>query len=190
VPSLRQTEKANYLIKFLTPAEIQSAIVVEMPTKLGRVYTDKQGRTHWPPVILRDKVVSGCKIPASTIARFQSGRAVPRDKSIRKLALLYDKYMYNQLRAVGANKENARSLCKMEPAVVRKQLFRYSAWARAIQANHAKRGREVDLVSLQWSMAHSTHGINEWDEIAKTSGLQIYGKKKSPSPKRASKYEH
>jgi hypothetical protein len=191
VYSRRQLEKALWVLQKLAPKELQSHKSIRMPVKVGKTYTDSRGYVHYAPVLLRQKVVGGTGIPASTIHKFQRHEIVPRERSIKKLSTFYDKYMYNVLRSRGANKENARTLRSLSPELLQKQLVRYDRWARQIQRNHRSMGRKVDLMAIKWSMAHSSHGINEWDILAMTSGLQKYHKKSIQQKlKRARKYEH
>lgn len=153
-----------------------------MPTRLGREYNSA--------IIVRDKFIAATGIPASTIQRFQTGEYVPREKSIKKLAAFYNHYMYYTFRGHGANKEDSRYYCKLEPDKAPKYLADYTKWARRIRANHISRGRDVPLAAIVWSMAHSQHPRNDWEQLSQLSGLQKYRRRRPKKPKREARYEH
>jgi hypothetical protein len=159
-----RADKAIWLLDRLTPRELQHSTAVSVPTK-----------TRSNAILPINHILFSTGIPASTIKRFQDGTAVPRAKSIKKLSDFYDKYAYQLLRSLGANKENARKLSRSQhPLDMEATRHRYIRWAKQIQKNHAKLGRPVALINIQWGMAHSQHGTNDWDKLAMTSGLQKY----------------
>jgi len=178
----RQREhKAYWMLQNFSPGQLQAFALVEMPFK--------KGRGEEAPVVERQKRVDATKIPASTIHRFQTGEYTPRERSINKLSKFYDKYMYNKLRSIGADRDDARTYRTMDPVRIAPVLKNYREWAKQIQRNYAARYEQVRLSHILWGMAHSVkYGYNDWAAIAMTSGL-----KKRPrfrKSKRRRQYEH
>jgi hypothetical protein len=96
--------------------------------------------------------------------------------------------MYYRLRASGSNTQDAKSNCKLVPEKLMPIIYQYLRWANQIQQNHLQRGQHVDIEYIQWGMAHSHHGQNDWEMISKFSGLK---KRRPPrKPKRPKQYEH
>jgi hypothetical protein len=168
--------KALFILNAFTPGEIQSKTSLQVPHKVGRKYDS--------PILMRTEFTPGTGIPASTIKRFQDGTYKKMGPiTVKKLSLMYDKYQYAHLRSVGANKENARSFCKQTPEKLLPKIYRYQYNARRIQHNYKQQGIDKVLYHIQWGMAHSHRGFNDWDQLAKISGLSKY----KPARKRRKK---
>lgn len=135
---------------------------------------------------MRTEFSPGTGIPASTIKRFQDGTYKKMGPvTIKKLAAMYDKYQRINLRAAGANKNDARRFCKQPPHLLNKKLQNYYKNALQIQKNYKQAGIKKSLYHIQWGMAHSRHGFSEWDKIAQISGLSKY---KPPRKRRKKGY--
>ena len=177
----QQEHKAYWMLRNFTPGQLQAFALVEIPFKAGR--------KEKAPITVKPKRVESTKIPASTIYRFQTGEFIPRERSIKKLSAFYDKYMYNKLRAVGANREDARTYRTLDPEKITPVLKDYRKWAKQIQSNYVSRYEQVTLSHILWGMAHSVkYGYNDWAVIAMTSGLKK--KPRFKKSKRPAQYEH
>jgi hypothetical protein len=167
-------EKAEWVLYKFSPGELQSHVSIKTPVKTGRKVCTvlPSGEKKYAPIVIISRRVDSTGIPASTLSRFKTKKWVPREKSLKKLAAFYDKYMYNHMRASGLNKEDARKNHTLPPSETLPIIYQYKKWAEKIQDNNFKMGREVMLEHILWGMAHSTHTINDWYDITLTSGLQ------------------
>lgn len=171
-------EKAYWVLQAFSPAELQAYTFIDTPTKHGRQRHDL--------ITIDKKIIPSTGIPASTIHRFQTTEYRPRERSIRKLAAFYDRYQYYRFRAYGASQKDARKFARYTPERGQKVLYKYAKYARNIQNNYHKSGENIPIEFIQWGMAHSAHGYNDWDSISKISGVQRH----RPPKKRRKGYGH
>jgi len=165
VVSQKHADKAFWVLRAFTAGEIQSHTQVQRARRIG---TKEKSE-----IVTRAEHVKATGIPASIISKFQDGIWKPRERSLKKLSKFYDRYMYNQFQAHGANKKDARKYSRSDPVTAASLLRKYSIWAHRIQKNNLTAGRmDVQDKHIRWGMARSEHDFNEWEMLSRISGLQ------------------
>lgn len=93
-------------LQSFSPGELQYGADV---TELRRDTTEK-----YHPIVTTGKKIKGTGIPAYVFSKFRSGEWIPREKSRRKITAFLKRYRFQQLRNVGARKDQATKLSKIK----------------------------------------------------------------------------
>jgi len=168
--------KAVWVLSKFSPGEIQAYTEIKVPHKAGRKYDS--------PIIKRSQIIKGTGIPASTIHRFQTGEYTPREKSIAKLVIFYNNYQHKHLRSVGANKEDARRLCKLPFEKMIPIIHKYEYTTRLIQYNYEQQNIIKHITHIQWGLAHSNYRYSELEELGKIYGAGLVTGLKKQAPRK------
>lgn len=130
-----QIQKSYFLLDkcHLSLGQIQNHTVVERLAKKG--HKPKEG-SDLRPIVRTIRRIKGTGIPASTLQKFQRREIKLGRTSARKLASMYDRLMFQKIRAAGANQKEARRLKSSSPDEIKKIISTYHRAAVKIQQNY------------------------------------------------------
>jgi len=148
---------AKYMLDNYSPGMLQAGYLVTKPRRIRNREIDG----HWQ-IVPDYKRVRGTGIPASTMAKFKSGEWTPGEKTLVKLSKAYRRFVYNDLRSVGASVSEAKRLTTYNVNNTMHALDVYRE-----QAEEMSDEWDIPYEEMIWSMWQSEMTVDDWEMYTK-----------------------
>lgn len=163
-------DKSKQLIKAQSRAHART-----LAEKAFNPNTIRSIRTHG---IIEQKILHspGTGIPASTLARFINGTAIPRKKSLVKLKKFYKSLHYRYLRAEGYRTDDALRACGAPPEDFYSRLDKFISNREKIAAH-----TDIEPLFIAWGMSQSMRNEEDWDTYTESYDGEPYAEFEYPN---------
>lgn len=136
---------------------------ISIPTRVTRPRTYRQAQAHEISEVPYH--IKGTGIPASTLAKFRSGEWTPGQRTLDKLRLMHQRYMYSRMRSVGVPADHARRARHWKVSRAIDYIDKYRNVVQTIS-----QGKDIESLYIAWGVSLSSRNIPEWDIYIRDKG--------------------